>query len=91
MSVPPEALAHRRLNGRLCCVVPLLYGRARLTVGPSRVDQALEHRFYDDAFDFDTPLAAVEALNAWDGTGEPISYTRRPMGLGLHRVRSHAA
>lgn len=42
----PEYFGHRDLvDGRHLCVVPLLYGRARLLVSPND-----RHMIYDDAY-----------------------------------------
>jgi hypothetical protein len=70
------ALAERLLPdgcGELC-VYPLLFGAARLTFGRDP-----ECPFgYDDCWDYPDAVAALAAMHAWDGQGEPEGWHRHP-------------
>jgi hypothetical protein len=69
------ALAQRLLpEGRgEVCVYPLLFGAARLTFGRDP-----ECGGYDDCWDYPYPDAAIEAMECWDGQGEPEGWIRHP-------------
>jgi len=77
-------LARRMLpDGRELCVVPLLFGRARLTLGPP-----VQEGWWAQGWEFPDPTRAVAAMLAFDGRGDPAdgwtrhlpSHRRRPDG-----------
>lgn len=68
------AVAERVLpNGSEVCVYPLLFGAARLTFGCDPEDGG-----YDDCWDYPYLGAAIQAMERWDGQGEPAGWTRYP-------------
>jgi hypothetical protein len=70
------ALAQRLLanGGGELCVYPLLFGAARLTYGR---DPNCEIG-YDDCWDYSDRVAAISAMQRWDGQGEPEGWMRHP-------------
>lgn len=60
-------------DGRIATVMPLLFGRALLTVATPE-----NHVFgqYDEGWYYDTHQAAIYALIVWSGKGDPIGWTR---------------
>lgn len=61
-------------NGLRAGVEPLLYGKARAKIGPiSSWKYGCEQ-----VFDYDNVQAAIAALLAWDGLGEPEGWFRNP-------------
>jgi hypothetical protein len=80
---PIDALgfyAHRQLaDGRWIAVEPQTFGRARLVLvdaAPDLTEALTIHFGYADVWDYDSKAAAVLALEAWDGVGEPTGWTR---------------
>jgi hypothetical protein len=69
------ALAERLLpnSGGEVCVYPLLFGAARLTFG--RDPECIG---YDDCWDYSDRVAAISAMQRWDGVGEPEGWMRHP-------------
>jgi hypothetical protein len=59
-------------DGRVADVMPLLFGAQ---VGVSRSTEAIS---FDDVWHYDTVAEAIEAMEAWDGTGEPQGWVRNP-------------
>jgi hypothetical protein len=59
-------------DGREITVLPLLHGMGRLCVG------AAGEQWFDGIWDYDTFEAAVAAMHAWDGAGEPAGWSRHP-------------
>lgn len=69
----PDTLAERTLpDGRRLAVLPLLFGAARLGVGPPTCTE------FDDVWDYPSAAAAIAAAETWDGTGEPDGWHRHP-------------
>lgn len=67
-------LAQRTLDdGRHLGVEPLLFSRARLTVGTA---EQHEVGCYEDAYDYDFRSEAFLAFVLWDGVGEPEGWVR---------------
>jgi len=59
-------------DGRVLTVEPTLFG-ARLGVA-----QADDQMYYEDVWCYQSIDAAVSAMIAWDGTGEPAGWHRHP-------------
>lgn len=69
----PESLYERKLDdGRVIVVYPLLFGNARLCVGP---DDGLT---IDDEWHYESSMLACMAADLWGGEGEPESWHRHP-------------
>ncbi|PZU95537.1 MAG: hypothetical protein DI527_00580 [Chelatococcus sp.] len=74
--LPPEIVEHylamRTLpDGRLIGIAPLLF---HLTL---HVDVHCDG--YEDRYCYATFEAAEAAMNAWDGTGDPVGWHRHPL------------
>jgi hypothetical protein len=68
----PGTIAQRILpDGREACIYPQLFTH-KLVVGLPEVG------WFDDSWCYNTRSAAVDAMNAWDGTGEPMGWHRHP-------------
>lgn len=66
-------LAPKRLpGGRYAAVMPLMF-TAAIVVG-----EVGNERWYDDRWCYDSVVAAVLALEVWDGTGDPVGWHRHP-------------
>jgi hypothetical protein len=59
-------------NGRYACLMQLLFTTAIITGRWGDLDS------YDDRWCFETIPEAVNALDRWDGTGEPQGWIRNP-------------
>jgi hypothetical protein len=59
-------------DGRLLTVEPTLYG-ARLCIGDA--DDAINHT---DVWCYPDQAAAIAAMDAWNGEGEPTGWHRHP-------------
>ena len=59
-------------DGRTVIVQPLLFGAACLGVGSKDFFDG----GYCDVWDYPTREAAIAAMNAWDGKGEPTGWHR---------------
>lgn len=70
------AFEYREVPGGFAAVWPALAGRARLEV---------RARGGWDAWLYDTPERAVEALREWSGRGEPEGWVSHPLS-GRERV-----
>ncbi len=71
----PLELGRRPLpDGRVLIVLPLFFGKARL--GITTAD--FEDGGFNDVWDFPSVDAAVAAMTAWDGEGEPAGWDRHP-------------
>jgi hypothetical protein len=57
-------------NGDTAAIMPLLYTTA--------IVAGINDCGYDDRWCYKTEKAAVDALNAWDGEGEPTGWHRHP-------------
>jgi len=61
-------------TGVCACVYSMSYGKGRICVGI-----VAEWAYsYDHAYCYESIAQAVEALKAWDGTGEPQGWFRNP-------------
>lgn len=60
-------------DGRIATVAPLTFGRALLTAATPE-----NHVFgqYDECWYYETHQEAIYALILWDGTGDPVGWTR---------------
>jgi len=67
-----DYLAEKEFTDSKAWVIPLTFGRARIIVGPK------EMSWLDDGWWYDSPEAAVAALNIWNGVGEPEGWMRNP-------------
>jgi hypothetical protein len=86
LGVPPGPLdahgfyATRHLDdGRWLVVEPQMFGRARLCVVGAGEDLGAalaEHFGYLAVWDYPSKAAALEALNTWNGIGEPTGWSR---------------
>jgi hypothetical protein len=90
--VSPEALwlagfctenhySHPKLigDGRYACVMPFLFTHAIIT---GRIGN---RSTYEDRWCYATSAKAIAAIEAWDGTGEPVGWHRHP-GTGRRRT-----
>jgi hypothetical protein len=69
---PRDYRAFRDLpDGRHLDVMPLTFGRARLAVSSDD-----GHTGIDDVYDYEDELTAIAAMSAWDGTGDPVGWSR---------------
>ena len=68
-ALTPGALALRRYpDGRVAVVYPLSFGTARILVhAPGGLEAAVAEHVYH----YPGPLAAINGVRRWDGTGEP--------------------
>jgi hypothetical protein len=76
-----EALAHREIDeGEVTLtVMPLLFGRARLTVGNNWTD-------YEYFYDFDCHKTAINQMKAWRPDVEPKFWTRKTTKNGTQYI-----
>lgn len=74
----PIPLEHGRRtlpDGRVVILYPLTFGAARLTIS---APESLAMGFVDDEWSYESAAAALAAMHAWDGTGEPANWSRHP-------------
>jgi hypothetical protein len=65
VNVPEEALSAKALaDGRCSYVIPILFGRAYVTVAGEDSDRM---GVYDEVYTYETVAAALAALGRWDG------------------------
>ena len=77
-------LAYRDLpDGRLLALVPLLFGRASLTLGPGGADY---DGGFSEAWDYDEPGDAVMQFLTWNPaeTAEPEGWIRHTPSMRKH-------
>lgn len=86
---PMDSFVSRQLDdGRWFDVMPLLFGRARLLVSTD-LDRPLG--FADDAWEYPTITAALEAFAMWDGADDPPDGWDRHPKSGRRRPEGDAA
>ena len=76
IEIARQFLAYRELDdGRLLALVPLIFGRASLTLGPGGDDY---DGSFNEAWDYDDATAALYQLITWDPatSAEPVGWTR---------------
>lgn len=89
MATGTRASGTKNYGEQEVAVTPLLFGRARITLGP------VGRQFLDAWWEYPNPVAAVAALAAWQGhgyEGEPEGYERcnlRPTGAPLRFTCQH--
>jgi hypothetical protein len=76
----PGTLAVRKLaDGRLLCVYPMTFGKARLCIGPD------DGYSIDDAWCYENPQLAIAVCYDWDGKGDAPLGWHRHIGSGRRR------
>jgi hypothetical protein len=60
-------------DGRYACVAPFLFTHAIL------LGRIGEESSYEDRWCYGTAEKAIQAIEAWDGTGEPNGWHRHPL------------
>lgn len=60
-------------NGNRAVVYEMTFGKGRICVGP-----ADDPSGFDDVWCYESVPAAIDALEVWDGEGEPAGWMRHP-------------
>lgn len=79
--IPDVLLTCPLPDGRAIVVMPLLFGRARLGIGPAGSG------WFSDVWDYGDPGTAIVRALAWDGQGEPGGWERWDGPNGERRYR----